>query len=132
MYVRDGTVEDFLDPTGKFQNYCRLTGPVNCFFAEGFCSLFNVSNEKFSKGGGMGEMLKFVTLDGGMRKKTQKNFCIFGKIDSILRPFLVTFRFERPVLSCAKHAQIKHKKNWRAQAKLFDVLSTDIMRKAKK
>ena len=102
------------------------------FFAEGFCSLFNVSNEKFSKGGSMGEVLKFVTLDGGMRKKNAKKFLRFWQSWLILRPFLVTFRFERPVLSCAKRAQIKHKKNWRAQAKLLDVLSTDIMRKAKK
>ena len=39
------------DPTGKFQNHRRLTGPVDQFFTEGFCSLFNVSNEKFLKGG---------------------------------------------------------------------------------
>ena len=32
----------------------------------------------------MGEELKFVTLDGGLRKKN----------DSIFRPFLVKFRFE--------------------------------------
>ena len=38
------------------------------------------------------------------------------------------FRFERPVLSSAKRAQNKHKKNWRAQAKLLDVLSNDIIR----
>ena len=44
--------------------------------------------------GGMGEGLKFVTLDGGLRKKTQKNFCVFCKNDSIFRPFLVKFRFE--------------------------------------
>ena len=80
----------------------------------------------------MGEVLKFVTLDGGLRKKTQKNFCVFCKNDSILRPFLVKFRFERPVLSSAKRAQNKHKNRWRAQAKLLDVLSNDILRKAKK
>ena len=55
------------DPTGNFQNHCRLTGrstgfwparstgfwPARStgFFTEGFCSLINVSNEKFSKGG---------------------------------------------------------------------------------
>ena len=77
----------------------------------------------------MGEELKFVTLDEGLRKKTQKNFC---KNDSILRPFLVKLRFARTVLNSAKCAQNKHKKNWRAQAKLLDVLSNDIMRKAKK
>ena len=80
----------------------------------------------------MGEMLKFVTLKEGLRKKTQKNFCVFCKNYSILRPFLAKFRFERPLLSSAKRAQNKHKKNWMAQAKLLDFLSNDIMRKAKK
>ena len=67
----------------------------------------------------MGEVLKFVTLDGGLRKKKRKkNFCFFCKNDSILRHFLFKFRFERPVLSSAKRAQNKHKIHWRAQAKL--------------
>ena len=114
------------DPTGKFQNHRRLTGRSTGFFTKGFCSLFNLSNEKFSKGGGMGEVLKFVTLDGGLRKK---NFYVFCKNDSISRPFLVKFRFECPILSSAKCA---HKKHYRAQAKLLDVLSNDILRKAKK
>ena len=48
----------------------------------------------FQKGGGMGEVLKFVTLDDGFRKKTQKIFNVFCKNDSVLRPFLVKFRFE--------------------------------------
>ena len=65
--------------------------------------------KNFQKGG-MDEVLKFVTLDGGLRKRTQKNFCVFRKNDSILRPFLVKFWFERPVLSSAKRAQNKHKK----------------------
>ena len=80
----------------------------------------------------MGEVLKFVTLDGGLRKKTLKNFSIFCKNDSILRSSLVKFRFECPVLSSAKRAQNKHKKHWRAQDKLLDVLANDILRKAKK
>ena len=81
----------------------------------------------------MGEVLKFVTLDSGLRKKTQeKNFAFFLKNNSISRPFLVKFWFEKPVLSRAKRAQNKHKKNWRAQAKLLHVLSNDILRKAKK
>ena len=42
------------------------------------------------------------------------------------------FRFEWPVLSSAKRAQNKHKKYWRAQTKLLDVLSNDILQKAKK
>ena len=75
----------------------------------------------------MGEVLKFVTLDGGLRKK---NF--FCKNDSILRSFLVKFRFEYPILSSAKRAQNKHKKHWMAQAKLSDILSNDNLRKAKK
>ena len=29
---RDGTGQDFLDPTGKFQNHRRLTGPVDRVF----------------------------------------------------------------------------------------------------
>ena len=64
----------------------------------------------------MGEVLKFVTLDRGLRKTKQKNFWFFCKINSTSRPFLVKFRFERSVLSCAKRAQNKHKKHWRAQA----------------
>ena len=35
----------------------------------------------------MGEVLKFVTPEGGLRKKTQKKFCVFYKNNSILRPF---------------------------------------------
>ena len=60
-------------------------------------------------------------------------FAFFCENDSILRPFLVKFRFERPVLSSAKRTQNKHKNHWRAQlAKLLDVLSKFIMRIAKK
>ena len=51
-----------------------LTDPVDRFFTKGFCSLFNTSNEKFSKGGMLGEVLKFVTPDGGLRKKKQNFF----------------------------------------------------------
>ena len=80
----------------------------------------------------MGEVLKFATLDRGLRKKRKKIFCVFCKNNSTLRPFLVKFRFERPVLSSAKQAKNKHKKNWRAQAKLSNVLCNDILRKAKK
>ena len=47
------------DPTGKFHNHRRLTGqstgfrPARStgFFTEGFFSLFNAFDEKFSKGG---------------------------------------------------------------------------------
>ena len=64
----------------------------------------------------MGKVLKFVTLEGGLRKKNKKN--LFFKNDSILRLFYL-FRFERPVLSSAKRAQNKHKNHKRAQAKLY-------------
>ena len=77
-------------------------------------------------------MLKFVALKGGLRKKTQKYFCVFCKNDSILRPFLVKFRFERPILSSTKVRKISINKNWKAQAKLLYGLSNDIIRKAKK
>ena len=67
----------------------------------------------------MGEVLKFVTLDRGLRKKCKKNMFFSCKSESILRPFLFKFRFERPVLSRAKQAQSKHKNHWRAQARLY-------------
>ena len=62
----------------------------------------------------MGEVLKFVTLDGGLKKKAKENFFF-----SVLRPILFKFWFERPVLSSAKRAHNKHKNHWRAQAKLY-------------
>ena len=55
--------------------------------------------------GAMGEVLKFVTPDGGLRKKNEKNFYAFCKNNSSLRSFQVKFRFERPVLNSAKRAQ---------------------------
>ena len=73
----------------------------------------------------MVEVLKFVTLHVSLRK----SFAFFCKNNSILRPFLVKFRFKRPVLSSAKRAQNKRKKNWRAQAELLDALSNDIMQR---
>ena len=88
--------------------------------------------KNFQNGGGMSEVLKFVTLEGSLRKETQNNFCVFCKNNSILRPFWDKFLFEWPVLSSEKRAQNKHKKNCRALAKLLDVFSSDIMRKAKK
>ena len=99
--------------------------PVDCFFTEGFCSLFNACNKKFSKTAGesMGEVIKFVTPYGS-QKNALKNFCVFYKNNSILRPFLINFRFEIPVLSSAKHAQNKHKKNRKAQARA--VVETDL------
>ena len=61
----------------------------------------------------------------------QKSFVCFCKNDSILRPVLVQFRFECPVLSSAKGAQNKHENHWKEQAKLLDILSNDIMRRPK-
>ena len=88
--------------------------------------------KNFQKGG-MGEVLKFVTLNGGLRKKSNQEFVSEKKAknDSILRPFLFKFRFERLGLSSAKRAQHKHKNQWRAQAKLLDVLFNDIMQRPK-
>ena len=88
MHTRDGTGQDFLDPTGKFQNHRRLigrsNGPVDRFFTEGFSSLFNVFNEKFSKEGAWSEVLKIVTLDGGLRKKKRKKiFAFFAKMTQL-------------------------------------------------
>ena len=79
----------------------------------------------------MGEVLKFVTLNRSLGKKRKKSFVFFCENDSILRPFSFKFQFERSVLSSTKRAQNKHKNHWRAQAKLLDVLSNDIMRRPK-
>ena len=54
----------------------------------------------------MREVLKFVILPGSLRNF----FAFFCKSNSILRPFFVKFRFERPVLGSAKRAQNKRKK----------------------
>ena len=132
-HTRDGTGQVFLDPTGKYQNHRRLTGfwPARStsFFTENFCSLFNVSNKKLSKGG-HGWGVKICDFTRGSQKKTQKklgflqkwlNFKTFFGLVSVWKTW-----------SSAKRAQNKHKKNWRVQAKLLDVLSNDILRKAKK
>ena len=67
------------NPTGKFHNHRRLTDRSTGFFAENFCSLFNVSNKNFQRGG-MDEVLKFVTLDGRLGKKRKKIFAFFAKM----------------------------------------------------
>ena len=112
------------DPTGKFQNHRRLTG----------WSIGRLTGlmQNFQKGGRHGWGVKICDFRRGSLTKKSKTFLRFCKNDSILRPFLVKFPFERPVLSSAKRAQNKHKKHWRAQAKLLNVLSNDILRKAKK
>ena len=39
----------------------------------------------------MGEVLKFVTPIGGLRKKTQSNFCVFRINNLILNLFRLNF-----------------------------------------
>ena len=138
--TRNGTGQDFLDlnrpvsfkilpvdwPIDRF-----LTGPVDRFFTEGFCSLFNACNKKFSKRGSMDEVLKFLTPDEGLRKKRKKTFAFFAKTTQF-QDLLVRFWFGRHLLGSAKRAQNKRKKNWRAQTTLSDVLSYDIMRRPRK
>ena len=145
--IRDGTGQDFLDPTRPV-NFKIIAGwptgrsvsdrpgrPVSdrpgrpVFLRKVFahCLMYLMTN--FQKGGGAG--VKICDFWQESQKKTQK-ICVFCKNDLILRLFLVKFRFERPVLSSAKCTQNKHKKHWRAQAKLLNVLSNDIMRKTKK
>ena len=55
--------------------------PVDRFFLPKVFvnSLFNVCYEKFSKGS-WGEVLKFVTPDGNLRKETQKIIAFFAKL----------------------------------------------------
>ena len=86
-----------------------------------FFSLSNASNEKISKRGSTGEVLKFVTRDGVLRKKNAK----------IWKPFWLNFGLKDLFWAAQNVDKISLKKNWRAQAKLLDVLSNDIMRKAK-
>ena len=81
------------------------------------------------RGEGHGWGVKICDFARESQKKTKKKFAFFCKNNSILRNFLVKFRFERSVLSSAKRAQNKHKKNWRTQAKLLDALSNDIMQR---
>ena len=52
--IRDGTGQDFLDPTGKFQNYRPLIGRSTGFLQKVFvhCSMFLM--KIFSKGEGHG------------------------------------------------------------------------------
>ena len=131
LYIRDGTGQDFLDQTGKFQNRQLLTGVwpaqstvfLKKFFLHGSMHLM----KNFQKGR-HGWGVKICHYGRGAQKKTLKNFCCFCKNNSILKPFLIKFRFERLVLSSVKCAQYKLKKNWRAQTKLLEVFSNDMMR----
>ena len=46
LQSRDGTGQDFFDPTDKIQNLRRLTGALDRFFNEGLCSVFDKPNDK--------------------------------------------------------------------------------------
>ena len=73
ILIRDGTGQDFLDPTGKFQNHRRLTGRSTGFWparSTGF--------------------LKKVFVHCSMYL-TQNFFCVFCKNDLILRSFWLSF-----------------------------------------
>ena len=83
MQTRDGTGQDFLDPTRpvNFKTIAgwpagRSTGfwPAQStgFFTEGFSSLFDVFNEKFSKGGDIGWGVKICDFGRGAQKKFAK------------------------------------------------------------
>ena len=56
-----------------------LTGPVDRFFTEDFCSVFDASNEKFLKRG-HGSGVKILDFGRGSQKKTHKSFAFFAKI----------------------------------------------------
>ena len=80
----------------------------------------------------MGEVLKIVTPDGGIRKKNEKNFSVFfAKNSSVLRPFGLNFGL-KDLFWAAQNVHWKKQKELEAHAKLLDVLSNDIMSKAKK
>ena len=135
VWIRDGTGQDFFDPTRPV-NFKIIAGwpasrpagqPVSdrpgrpVFLVKVFLHYSMYLKKNFWKGG-HGWGVKICDFRWGLRKTTQKNFCVCCKNDSILRPFLVKVWFERPVLSSEKRAQNKHKKHWRAQAKLLDFL----------
>ena len=128
VQYRDGTGQHFLDPTGKFQNLRRLTVFLQKIFV---CYSMHLM-KNFQKWGAHGSGVKIYDSGWRSQKKNVKFFFVFCKNNSILRLFWVKFRFERPGLSSAKRAQNKHKKNWRAQAKLSDVLANDILRRSRK
>ena len=52
LQTRDGAGSEFFrtNPTGKIQILRRLTGRSTVFLKKVFCSLFNASYKKFSKG----------------------------------------------------------------------------------
>ena len=80
VHTRDGTGQDFLDPTGKFQNHRRLTGFLPKVFLH--YSMYLMKN--FQKGG-HGWGIKNLILDGGLRKTSNPEkrkkilafFCVF-------------------------------------------------------
>ena len=73
--TRDGTSQDFLDPTGKFQNLCRLTGRSSVFLQKVFvhCSMHLMKN--FQKGGdGWGVKICDFKWDKILQKIKKKIF----------------------------------------------------------
>ena len=49
------------------------------------------TGKNFQNKGGMGEVLKFVTLDGDLRKKKQKKFSFFAKMTQFEGLFSLSF-----------------------------------------
>ena len=86
--------------------------------------------KNFQKRGEQWRGIKICDSGRGFKKKSKKKFLHFLQKKLKFKTFLVKVRFERPVLSSVKRAQNKHKKNWRVQAKLSDVLSNDMTRKS--
>ena len=79
--TRDGTSQDFLDPTRPVNFKIYAGRPV---FTEDFCALFNASNEKFLKGEGQAWVrCQNLRLWTGSQKKTQKAFAFFAKITQV-------------------------------------------------
>ena len=88
---RDGTGQNFLDPTRPV-NFKIIAGwpagrpagwPVSdrpgrpFFLRKVFLHYSMYLMKNFQKGGGMDDVLKFVTLDGGLRKKNGEWFLCF-------------------------------------------------------
>ena len=90
---RDGTGQDFLDPTRPV-NFKIIAGwPARStgYFTEGFSSLFNVFKEKFSKGG-HGWGVKICNFGrGSQKKKRKKSFAVFAKMIQFYDLFWLSF-----------------------------------------
>ena len=79
----------------------------------------------------MGEVLNFMTLNGRLRKNSKKFYAFFTKMTQFKNLFWLSFGFKNLFLPPQNVRKISIKK-LETQAKLFDVFSNDIMRKAKK